>query len=95
MNIRRHTTAPITQLNKSFVISKRPRRFKPNEIGQGMTEYILIVAVVAVLSIGALTAFSNQLQELFAWTTNMLGGDDTVQLQQIDTSNTINKKLGD
>jgi pilus assembly protein Flp/PilA len=65
------------------------------QAGQGMTEYILIVAIVAVLSIAAVTVFGDQLRALFGYSTEQLGGDDTATIEQIDTSGTINKKLGD
>ena len=63
--------------------------------GQGMTEYILIVAIVSVLSIAALTAFGDQVRALFAYATESIGGNQNAQLEQIDTAGTIKKQLGD
>ena len=40
-------------------------RFFKEESGQGMTEYGLIIALVAVLLIGTLTAFKDKLVTLF------------------------------
>jgi len=43
--------------------------------GQSTTEYILIVVLVAVLSIGIITVFGNQIRDLFRVSTERLGGD--------------------
>jgi len=48
--------------------------------GQATTEYILIVVLVAVLSIGVITVFGNQIRDLFRVSTERLGGDDTSKL---------------
>jgi len=50
--------------------------------GQSTTEYILIVVLVAVLSIGIITVFGNQIRDLFRVTTERLGGDDQSVLNQ-------------
>jgi len=42
--------------------------------GQATTEYILIVVLVAVLSIGIITVFGNQVRDLFRVATEALGG---------------------
>jgi len=43
--------------------------------GQSTTEYILIVVLVAVLSIGIITVFGNQIRDLFRVSTERLGGE--------------------
>ena len=48
--------------------------------GQATTEYILIVVLVAVLSIGIITTFGNQVRDLFRVSIERLGGDDTSKL---------------
>jgi len=48
--------------------------------GQSTTEYILIVVLVAVLSIGIITVFGNQIRDLFRVSTERLGGDDSATL---------------
>jgi pilus assembly protein Flp/PilA len=48
--------------------------------GQSTTEYILIVVLVAVLSIGIITVFGNQIRDLFGVATKRLGGDDNAML---------------
>ncbi len=42
--------------------------------GQGMTEYIIIVALVAIASIAVVTIFGNQIRELFSTSTENLQG---------------------
>jgi len=48
--------------------------------GQATTEYILIVVLVAVLSIGILTLFSDQIRALFGYSTKRLAGETGVSL---------------
>ena len=54
--------------------------------GQSTTEYILIVVLVAVLSIGIITVFGNQIRDLFRVSTEQLGGDSTSKLDASITS---------
>ncbi len=44
------------------------------EDGQGMTEYIIIVALIAIAAIGIITVFGQNLRALFAASSNALGG---------------------
>ncbi len=46
------------------------------EQGQGMSEYIIIVALVAIAAIGVITVFSQNIRSLFAATSNELVGND-------------------
>jgi len=48
--------------------------------GQSTTEYILIVVLVAVLSIGIITVFGNQIRDLFRVSTERLGGEEDATL---------------
>jgi Flp pilus assembly pilin Flp len=45
-----------------------------NEEGQGMTEYIIIVALIAIAAIGVITVFGQNLRNLFAMSANALSG---------------------
>lgn len=54
--------------------------------GQSTTEYILIVVLVAVLSIGIITVFGNQIRDLFRVSTERLGGEDNSTLDSSITS---------
>jgi Flp pilus assembly pilin Flp len=44
--------------------------------GQTMTEYIIIVALIAIASIAVVTIFSDQIRSLFAGSAKQLAGDD-------------------
>jgi pilus assembly protein Flp/PilA len=54
--------------------------------GQATAEYILIVVLVAVLSIGIITVFGNQIRDLFRVATEQMGGDNTSKLNGSITS---------
>jgi len=51
-----------------------------NESGQGMTEYIIIVALIAIAAIAVITFFGQNLRALFAASANALGGTETSTL---------------
>ncbi|MGC4116410.1 MAG: hypothetical protein QM765_31075 [Myxococcales bacterium] len=46
-----------------------------SEEGQGMTEYIIIVALIAIAAIAVITIFGQNLRALFAASANALGGE--------------------
>jgi pilus assembly protein Flp/PilA len=46
--------------------------------GQGMTEYIIIVALIAVAAIGVITLFGNNLRRLFGQSADALAGNANV-----------------
>lgn len=54
--------------------------------GQSTTEYILIVVLVAVLSIGIITVFGNQIRDLFRVSTERMGGETDAKLDASITS---------
>ena len=43
-----------------------------------MTEYIIIVALIAIASIGVVSIFGNDIQKLYAAATNALAGETKV-----------------
>jgi len=45
-----------------------------NEKGQGLTEYALIIALVAIVAVAALTLLGGQIDTIFGTITNQLGG---------------------
>jgi len=47
------------------------------QMGQGMTEYIIIVALIALASIAAVNFFGNAVQGAFGGIASVLGGGDT------------------
>ena len=58
-----------TQIQKK---SMRKRR------GQGMTEYIIIVALIAIAAIGVITLFGNNIRRLFGASADALAGETNV-----------------
>ncbi len=46
--------------------------------GQGMTEYIIIVALIAIAAIGVVTVFGQDIRQLFNATTSSLSGQEQV-----------------
>lgn len=61
--------------------------------GQGATEYVIILVLVAIASIAVITVFGDQLRELFNVGTKRLQGDSTTQPQQFDGSGEVQKGL--
>ena len=45
--------------------------------GQGMSEYLIIVALIAVAAIGVVTVFGRDIRELFTASTGSLAGQST------------------
>ncbi len=54
-------------------LSKRASR------GQGMTEYIIIVALIAIAAIGVITLFGDNIKALFGMSSDALSGNTNVQ----------------
>lgn len=53
---------------------RRTIRRLRREDGQGMTEYIIIVALIAIAAIGVVTVFGNDIRQLFSTSTAALTG---------------------
>ena len=49
-------------------------KFFKNQKGQGMTEYLIIVALIAIAAIGVVTVFGRDIRALFSDTTTALTG---------------------
>lgn len=54
----------------------RYKNYRNNEIGQGMTEYIIIVALIALAAIAGVKFYGNAIQGSFAGMTATLSGGD-------------------
>lgn len=52
----------------------RARRLLATEEGQGNTEYIIVVALVAIAAIAVVTMYGQNLRALWASSSNALGG---------------------
>jgi len=47
--------------------------------GQGMTEYIIIVALIAIAAIGVVSLFGDNIRTLFATADNALAGNENAK----------------
>ncbi len=57
--------------------------------GQGMTEYIIIVALIAIAAIGVVTLFGDNIRALFATSANALAGNETATAKTNEAANTL------
>lgn len=48
-----------------------------SQSGQGMSEYLIIVALIAIAAIGVVTVFGRDIRELFSGTTDSLAGNQS------------------
>ena len=64
----------------------RMKSLVASESGQGMTEYIIIVALIAIAAIGIITVFGQNLRALFATSASMLGGSTSRALSQSNSA---------
>ena len=63
-------------------LSLRSRRLQRRRRGQGMTEYIVLVGLIAILLIAAVTQFKNALGNAFNNAANKIDSSITNQIQQ-------------
>ena len=61
--------------------------------GQGATEYVIILVLVAIASISVITVFGDQLRELFSVATKRLQGDTNTQPQQFNADGQVQRGL--
>jgi pilus assembly protein Flp/PilA len=57
---------------------KTPSKTLRKSRGQGMTEYIIIVALIAIAAIGVITLFGNNIRRLFGQSADALSGNANV-----------------
>ncbi len=62
--------------------------------GQGMTEYIIIVALIAIAAIGVITLFGDNIRKLFGASADALAGEESVtaKTKKFDGSGVDTKK---
>jgi Flp pilus assembly pilin Flp len=73
-------------------MKKALKKLARNQSGQGMTEYIIIVALIAVLSIGAVSMFGDNVRNLFGMAGNALSGDTNVDSAKLTKTNADSKR---
>ncbi|MCL2012640.1 MAG: hypothetical protein FWG75_07645 [Cystobacterineae bacterium] len=71
---------------KKIQKSRRTRR------GQGMTEYIIIVALIAIAAIGVVTLFGNNIRNLFGTSADALAGETSVKVKTNKSDDKLEKK---
>jgi Flp pilus assembly pilin Flp len=54
---------------------RRTIRRLQSDSGQGMTEYIIIVALIAIAAIGVVTVFGTNIRQIFGASTQALSGN--------------------
>ncbi|MBM64748.1 MAG: hypothetical protein CMH55_00775 [Myxococcales bacterium] len=69
-------------------LRRRLQSFFKDESGQGMTEYIIIVALIAVAAIGVVTLFGNNIAGLFGLSADALTGQDNLETQNYTQEST-------
>ncbi len=63
-------------LNREGVTMKKTLiSYMKKEEGQGMTEYIIIVALIGIAAIGVVTFFGDNIRDLFTTSNNALSGN--------------------
>jgi Flp pilus assembly pilin Flp len=60
-------------------MKKKLRKLKKGRKGQGMTEYIIIVALIAIAAIGVVSLFGDNIRALFATSGNALYGEEKAE----------------
>ena len=56
---------------------KNMRKMMKSQSGQGMTEYIIIVALIAIAAIGVVTIFGDNIRKMFGASVDALAGTQT------------------
>jgi Flp pilus assembly pilin Flp len=71
------------------------RKLIRSQSGQGMTEYLIIVALIAIAAVGVVTVFGNDVRQLFSAATGTLNGQSTTaNTQKATVSNKSLKNFG-
>ena len=67
-------------------------QMKKKTRGQGMTEYIIIVALIAIAAIGVITLFGDNIRKLFGGSADALAGEQEVKNRGEKSNTTIENK---
>ncbi len=65
-------------MNAMTPAQKKTLRLAQKNRGQGMTEYIIIVALIAIAAIGIITLFGDNIRRLFGMSADALAGDSEI-----------------
>jgi pilus assembly protein Flp/PilA len=75
------------------MVMQRLARLVKGKNGQGMTEYIIIVALIAIAAIGIYTLFGKQIREVVGAISGQLGGETKKSADTVDTSKQRGKDI--
>ena len=82
-------------LDKENTMNTKTRLSLKNRRGQGMTEYIIIVALIAIAAIGVITTFGNDIRHIFDASTDALSGGTSVSNSAKSYGQKANSNLKD
>ena len=68
------------------------RRKLTNRKGQGMTEYIIIVALIAIAAIGVVTIFGDNIRALFGASVDALAGGSNANVATNNAGQSAGKR---
>ena len=71
----------------------KTRSKRHSQKGQALTEYILIIAVVAIASIALITIFGNQIRTLIGASSEQIGGNASSQNTLLETDSAVTRDL--
>ena len=69
------------------------RKLLRSQDGQGLSEYLIIVALIAIAAIGVVTVFGRDIRALFSNTTDSLAGNAAVSNTAVKANVKTNKSL--
>ncbi len=75
------------------MVMQKLARLVKGKNGQGMTEYIIIVALIAIAAIGIYTLFGKQIREVVGAISGQLGGETKKSSKTIDTTKQREKDI--
>src|SRR4051794_9883824 len=85
-------TLPVTSNQEQLPMKKQIVKKQSNRRGQGMTEYIIIVSLIAIASIGVTTLFGNNVRSLMGMAADALAGGDNIANRAAHSSDAVEKK---
>ena len=71
------------------MISKAIEKSRRRRKGQGMTEYIIIVALIAIAAIGVVTLFGDNLRKIFGTANDALAGEQNAETKAKKTKSNL------
>jgi len=72
---------------------RKLNQMSQSQSGQGMSEYLIIVALIAIAAIGVVTVFGQDIRQLFSGTTDSLSGNQTAKNTAVKANVNKNKSL--